>query len=179
MTHSASLSKLPPEFDDFLYAPIGEDGHGMPVSVLSVLARLDLDPWQEASRLARLPAKTAIQSLASSIAELPDGPSAHRDAGTIAAGLIGRLPRQAGSVIPAREKLPTSGAATNPQAVMHAIVINAIFIAVLLGAQWMMASHATLAPAPVGNAHHAPALSTVSPQPPALNSGRSRGGGIG
>jgi hypothetical protein len=34
------------EFDDFLFAPIGDDRNGMLLSVLSVLARLDFDPWQ-------------------------------------------------------------------------------------------------------------------------------------
>jgi hypothetical protein len=37
------------EFDNFLYASIGADRNGMPLSVLSALARLDLDPWEEAS----------------------------------------------------------------------------------------------------------------------------------
>jgi hypothetical protein len=177
MTGSAALSKLPAEFDDFLFAPIGEDRHGMPLSVLSVLARLDLDPWQEASRLARLPVTTAIQSLASLIAELPDGPSAHQDTGTIAAGLIGRLPRPAGSPIPASKKLLSGGAVTNSQAVMRAIIINAIFIAVVLSTHWIIGSHPPSGQIDI--AHHAPASSTVSPQPPPLNSGHSRGGGIG
>jgi hypothetical protein len=43
------------EFDDFLYAPIVEGGNGMVLSVLSALARVNVDPWDEAARLARLP----------------------------------------------------------------------------------------------------------------------------
>ncbi|HZL59045.1 MAG TPA: hypothetical protein VFC38_05045 [Stellaceae bacterium] len=81
MTRAVSVSLLGSEFDDFLYAPVGEDGNGMRLSVLSALARLDVDPWQEAAKLARLPGKTAIERLASLIAALPDGPSAQRDAG--------------------------------------------------------------------------------------------------
>jgi len=34
------------EFETFLYAPIGQDNEGMPLSVLSALARRDVDPWQ-------------------------------------------------------------------------------------------------------------------------------------
>ena len=49
------------EFDDFLFAPIVEDRNDMPLSVLSALARLDIDPWQEADKLARLPGETATQ----------------------------------------------------------------------------------------------------------------------
>ena len=81
MTHSVSASHLGSEFDDFLFAPIGEDRNGMLLSVLSALARLDLDPWQEAAKLAGLPGETAIQRLASLIAGLPDGPSMHQDPG--------------------------------------------------------------------------------------------------
>ena len=68
MTHSASVSHLGSEFDDFLFAPIGEDRNGMLLSVLSALARLDVDPWQEAAQLAGLPGETATQRLASLIA---------------------------------------------------------------------------------------------------------------
>src|SRR5271155_373945 len=94
MTRS-SLSVLGSEFDDFLFAPIGDDRNDMPLSVLSALARLDIDPWLEAAELARLPRETATQRLASSIAALPEGPSAHLEHGTIAARLIALLPRQA------------------------------------------------------------------------------------
>jgi hypothetical protein len=34
------------EFDDFLFVPIGDDRNAVLLSVLSVLARLNLDPWQ-------------------------------------------------------------------------------------------------------------------------------------
>ena len=50
MTYSASVSRLGSEFDDFLFAPIGADRIGMLLSVLSALARLDIDPWQEAAK---------------------------------------------------------------------------------------------------------------------------------
>jgi hypothetical protein len=43
MSGSVRMSPLGSEFDSFLYAPIGEDGNGMPLSVLSALARLDVD----------------------------------------------------------------------------------------------------------------------------------------
>jgi hypothetical protein len=42
------------EFADFLYAPIGEEENGMLLTVLSALARIGLDPWQEAGCLTRL-----------------------------------------------------------------------------------------------------------------------------
>ena len=53
----------------------------MLLSVLSALARLDIDPWQEAANLARLPRETATERLATLIAKLPGEPSAHPDLG--------------------------------------------------------------------------------------------------
>jgi len=49
---TAPMSVPGSEFNDFLFAPIGEDKNGMLVSVLSGLARSDVDPWQEAAKLA-------------------------------------------------------------------------------------------------------------------------------
>ncbi len=73
MERAASPSRLLPEFDDFLFASIGEEPSGMLLSVVSALARLDVDPWQEAAKLARLPVEAATQRLASLIATLPEG----------------------------------------------------------------------------------------------------------
>ena len=70
MTHSASPSVLGSEFDAFLFAPIGEDKNGMLLSVVSALARLNVDPWQEAAQLAGLPGDTATRRLASLIASI-------------------------------------------------------------------------------------------------------------
>ena len=69
----------------------------MRISVLSALARLEVDPWQEAAKLAMLPGVTATARLASLIALLPSEPSMHRDPDTIAAGLVALLPRRASS----------------------------------------------------------------------------------
>ena len=55
MTHAALAPLIGAEFDKFLGAPIGEGRNGTPLSVLSALARLDVDPWQEAASLARMP----------------------------------------------------------------------------------------------------------------------------
>jgi len=38
MTRAVSVSLLGSEFDDFLYAPVGEDGNEMRLSVLSAIA---------------------------------------------------------------------------------------------------------------------------------------------
>ena len=68
----------------------------MLLSVVSALARLNLDPWQEAANLAQLPGTTATRRLTSLIATLPDRPSTHLAPGTNAARLIAYLPRRLG-----------------------------------------------------------------------------------
>jgi len=162
MTRCASLSPLGSEFDDFLFAPIGVERNGMLLSVLSALARLDVDPWQEAAKLALLPGETATQRLASLIAALPDGPSAHPDPGTIAARLIVLLPGRAASNTPSRETLPGVGAVINFRAVICLILINAFFTVFMVGAQWIVASRQP----PAQDNVHAAASSTISPQMP-------------
>ena len=96
MIRAAPVFALAPEFDNFLFARIGEEKNGMLLSVISALARLDLDPWQEAANLAQLPVTTAARRLASLIASLPVRPLTYLDPETTAARLIAHLPRRVG-----------------------------------------------------------------------------------
>jgi hypothetical protein len=166
MTRSALFSVLGREFDDFLFAPIGADRNDMPLSVLSALARLDIDPWLEAAELARLPREAATQRLASSIAALPDGPSAHLENGTIAARLIALLPRQASSNIPSRDTMLDAGEVTKFRAGMCMYLVFIVFMSI---AQWLAASRQT--PAQVDTTH-APTSGTVSQEVSPPNSGQ-------
>ena len=137
MTRSVPVSQLGSEFDDFLFASIGDDGNGMLLSVLSALARLDIDPRQEAADLAQMPVGTALKRLTSLIAALPDVPKARRDPGTIAARLIALLPRWVGSSGAPHD----TGAAARPRAIVRLVVINLIFMAFILSAQWIASIH--------------------------------------
>jgi len=138
----------------------------MLLSVVSALARLDVDPWQEADELAQLPGEAATKRLASLIATLPDGPSAHLDPGAVASRLIALLPRRASSNIASRERLFGIQAVNDPRGFIYAIVI---FMALVLGAQWIMAS---IQPsAQVDNAPR-PASGTFLPPVSSLNSGQ-------
>jgi hypothetical protein len=166
MTHSASFSVLESEFDNFLFAEIGEDRNHIPLSVLSALARLDIDPWHEAAELARLPGETANQRLASLIAALPDWPSMHLDPGAIAARLIVLLPRRSPSSIPSRGTLPDAGEVAKFRA---GICMFAVFMVIMLAAQLVVASRQT--PAQIDTTQ-APASSAVFPQLPPPNSGQ-------
>ena len=161
MMRSGFPSPLGSEFDDFLFAPIGEDNNGMPLSVVSALARLDVDPWAEADKLARLPGKASVVELASLIAALPDGTSARPDPRMIAARLVALLPRRPSSDVKARRGLPGVDSVSH-SAVVKYLIFYAIFILLMVLSQWLAGYQAS---APAGTAP-APVSSAVSPPPP-------------
>ena len=80
------------KLNGFLFADIGIEANGMPLSVISALARQGLEPWQEAERLAKLPHRAATEGLAGLIAALPASPWPMPDATAIAARLVALLP---------------------------------------------------------------------------------------
>ena len=88
-----AYNTLSPEYDAFLFAPIGEEGNGMSLSVISAFTRLDIDPWREAARLSALSKEMAIEALAPIIAQLPVGRWTAVDIPAIARRLIDFLPR--------------------------------------------------------------------------------------
>ena len=126
------------EFNDFLFAPIGEDKNGMLVSVLSGLARSDVDPWQEAAKLARLPGETATSELAALIGALPDRAASYPDPRTIAKRLIALLPHSLGANEGSQQAPPHSA-----WAVMNSRPwwIYVVFMCFVLGTQFLIASH--------------------------------------
>jgi hypothetical protein len=71
MTLSARFSLLHSDLNDFLFASVGDQQNGMPLNVVSALTRLDIDPWEEAARLAALPKAVAAEALEPMIARLP------------------------------------------------------------------------------------------------------------
>jgi hypothetical protein len=79
-------------FNDFLFATVCEEPNDMPLSVISALARLDLDPWTEAAELARMPADGAARRLSSLLARVASVPATPPDRATIAARLVALLP---------------------------------------------------------------------------------------
>jgi hypothetical protein len=89
----AQYATLSPEFDDFLFAPIGEERNGMSLSVMSAFSRLNIDPWQEAAQLSDLSKEKAVEALAPILARLPAGRWAAVDIPAIARRLVEILPR--------------------------------------------------------------------------------------
>ena len=127
----------------------------MPLSVVSALARLDIDPWREAASLAQLPKVIATERLNSLIAALADGLPARRDSGAIAARLIALLPHQVSPAIPSREAWFGLSAGSNSRTVLYVV-----FMILVLGLQCFIASHQ---PTTQVNHAHASTSSTAVP----------------
>lgn len=136
-----TVTQFRSEFDDFLYAPVDEGNSGTFLSVLSALARSDVDPWREAANLAQMSRESATQRLASLIVALPGGLFAHLDSRTVAARLIARLPRASSITAEVRGASPQAGAVTNSRAIMYVVIINVIFTALAFGSQYFTAEH--------------------------------------
>jgi hypothetical protein len=93
MALRVSFQPLRPDLDNFLFAAVGAEQDGIPLSMLSALTRLGLDPWDEAGRLSSLSKREAVEQLARLIAELPGACRPLPEAREIAGALIERLPK--------------------------------------------------------------------------------------
>jgi hypothetical protein len=142
---SASLPKLPSAYNDFLYANVGEDTNGALLTVLSMLARRDVDPWEEAADLSRLSRDAAARRLISMITASP-GQSSTADQTAVADRLIALLPARiasadsqpdASQVVPPMPRSP-------PRV---SLMVIAIYIGVMVVSQWIAASIFEKAPA--------------------------------
>jgi hypothetical protein len=92
MSLRRAYAPMLPEFDSFLFAPVGEEVDGVPLSVLSALSRLGLDPRHEAARLSHLTKEAAADQLAKMIARLSDRRWTLSETRRIAGRLIEHLP---------------------------------------------------------------------------------------
>jgi len=165
---AAQVAPHRPEFDRFLFTLIGEDQNGLPLSVVSFLARMNLDPWQEAGTLADLPAEAAARRLACSLDTLTD-PVLRRDiTETLILRLLAQLPRRVTGAV----KAPVAGvhvvAAQGPGTRIQTIIFIASTLVLIVGAQ-ILAAHRS-APMRPGLAPGPPVL-TVPAQTPPANSG--------
>lgn len=96
-SQSTSALTLRPDFDSFLFAKVDEIARDIPLRVVSVLARVDLDPWAEAAGLTQMPKDPTVYRLTALLTNLPDGPSTETEAQTIAERLVSLLPAPAGA----------------------------------------------------------------------------------
>lgn len=78
----------------FLFAEVGTELNGSTLTILSVLARLGQDPWDQAARWAKLPKAAIVDRLVQCITQMPLCPQALVDARATASRLILLLPGQ-------------------------------------------------------------------------------------
>ncbi len=83
------------DYDAFLFAELGEDRTGAAVTVLSALARLNLEPWTEARDLARLAREDAQVRLTTHFEAITDIPALALASEGRAAKLVLLLPKRA------------------------------------------------------------------------------------
>ena len=166
MTNLPSRPGIEPRFNDFLFASVGEDRSGMPLSLLSALARLDLDPWAEAARLAALPGEAAIEQLSALISPHAAGFEAPLDPAAIAARLIALLPPQSsrGTSSPALGTVLGAFDRWWPIAYVGFVAIS-LSVAILVGTRQTNAKPETA---------HAQAIGSVSETAEPLNLSRRR-----
>ena len=91
----AVLNPLGVDFDRFLYAPVGDDQQGGLLSVVSALARVGVDPWEQAALLTRMPLDGAVEALSVLLAKLPAGSGRPVDPFPLATHLVSLLPHAA------------------------------------------------------------------------------------
>ncbi len=88
------------EYNAFLFAAVGEEKIGMPLTVMTALTRLGLDPWLEAARLSDLSRDMAVRAVTTIIARLPEGDWKASDLESIATRLVNWLPAKSAVAIP-------------------------------------------------------------------------------
>lgn len=160
-SQTMSASALRQDFDVFLFAKVDEVARDFPLRVVSVLARLDLDPWAEAAELTQMPTDTAVQRLSALLARLPDGLPADIDPKTLALRLISLLPASASKAGDWSARGEASGV---PAAVNFAFLVMFSMIIMLIVSDAMHLADNSM-PGPAKAAVAAAPVSPVSAQP--------------
>lgn len=80
-------------FNAFLFASLTEEIGSAPLSMVSALTRLGVDPWEEAAELSRMDAKAAGERLARLLARLPRQAELIPNLEATAGRLVGLIPR--------------------------------------------------------------------------------------
>jgi hypothetical protein len=93
MATQRSVSNVTSQYDEFLFAPIGDEPGGMRLSVISALARMNVDPWEEAARLSALSTTEAQRTLVSTLDLFPGKRQKSEETEILAARLVALLPK--------------------------------------------------------------------------------------
>jgi hypothetical protein len=111
------------------------DRNESPLSVMSALARLDIDPWAEAAALAALSKAAAVARLSALLGPLPGAPATKPDRESLCQRVLGLLPAASAVPRPAGPVAPTAGGfGALTQARPAASFLAWLVIAALIGA---------------------------------------------
>ena len=166
MAYFTSVVRTGSAFDSFLFAAIGEDRNGTPISVLSALARLGVDPWLKADELAHLPKEAAGRNLAMIIASLTGAPSVQAQSSSIATRLIALLPGSVATNKPRPKRSFDQAAMATSGPFSSFAVIWVLMMAVVFTAQALMAGNQWQASPPIDTP-----VAVAAPQTPSIVSG--------
>jgi hypothetical protein len=100
---------------------------------------MDVDPWEEASKLAQLPQESAITQLSSLLGALRNAPMAGLDPARIAGPLIALLPCPR-DCAPPMLKAIASAAPTKHRAANSTLFTVLTYLIFMLFSQWLMGS---------------------------------------
>jgi hypothetical protein len=114
MSHPERVAMQNSDLNPFLYADVGTESNGSTLTMLSVLARLDHDPWLEAARWAKLSKAAAVESLIPIIDAIPLSPPSALGTRAAAARVVMLLPAPKWRPEVAPPSLPTKAAARFP-----------------------------------------------------------------
>ncbi len=134
---SGALNPLGSDFDRFLYEQVGADRHGGLLSVISALARLGVDPWEQAAILARLPVDGAVRALAALLARLPAGTGEPVDPIPVATHLVTLLPRAPQRAEP-DAAFADQGNVRTVTSLWFKALLGVVFLLLLLGVQRLL-----------------------------------------
>jgi len=130
-------------FNEFLYAQVGDDKNGMVLTVLSTFARQNLDPWEQAADLCKLPRDKASQKLASMLENLP-GQASLAERILIAGRLLPLLPDGAMND-PRRHTLRRLVNVKRTPSVADLSMVL-MYIAMMIAGEWLFSSYAMAPP---------------------------------
>jgi len=130
------------DLDDFLFAPVGQEFDGTPQTLATGLARLGVDPWEEAAELAKLAREPAMQRLASRLEAMPDRSSSAEDTVKLTIHLLALLHRAA----PRKSSQPDTPLplrAARPSKRVNVAIYWLIGVIFMLLAQWALSTRDT------------------------------------
>jgi hypothetical protein len=138
----------------FLFADVGLEANGSPLTVLSMLARLGNDPWAEAASWVGLSKATVREKLISSILRMPLSSEAWSDAAATATRLMQLLPSQ--SQAPEKSAAPATQLAAAVKWLRMTIFCGTIAFAIAVNYMMVMPTQHAAVMAPVGQASEPP-----------------------